>query len=435
MNDENVGGSTQEHSDLVGGSTASRRLNCPASYALEQKVPEDKGSIYAQEGTALHEIMAKLLLDPELDPYDILPFRYTHAKEGWTFNVTEEIWEAKGQAALDMFLDFMDDVETETGGEFDYIVEKKCAMPGIPGAFGTSDVIWKCGDVSGVWDWKFGHGPVKAEDNEQLMFYARAAMNDFPEMFPADMGVCREVRLSISQPPVNDEAPDTWATNTEELEEFRLDLVDAVKEIEKLGEEAHMAKGKWCNFARCKAVCPLHVDPAVALARKLAEIKDREADTGKKMSNEPEFVDILPDLLDMAETAEAWAREIFARAHAVATDDEKAHEIMRKRGWGLKPKRAGNLTFVEDDELKIRKRASSHGIPVDECAPRKLVTATQMKKLFEKHGKEMPTSWAHNPPSSGSTLARVYADSEKFESNTAKVSQLSEKLAHLTKGK
>lgn len=41
-----------QHSDLVGGSTAARRIGCPRSFALEQLVPKDnRGSIYAQEST------------------------------------------------------------------------------------------------------------------------------------------------------------------------------------------------------------------------------------------------------------------------------------------------------------------------------------------------------------------------------------------------
>lgn len=439
MNEQNIGGSTAEHSDLVGGSTASRRINCPASYALEKKVPEDKSSSYAQEGSALHEIMAKLLADPDLDPYDLLPFEYTHPKEGWTYTVNEETWEQHGQVALDTFLDFMDSVEQETGGEFEYIIEKRCEMPGVPGAFGTSDVIWKCGDVSGVLDWKFGYGQVSAEENEQLQFYARAAMHSHPEMFPSinlrqteelvSISDPREVWLTIIQPQRSKE-DDTWITDTFELEDFRADLLKALVEIETQGEEARIAKGKWCDFARCKAVCPLHINPAVALGRKMAEIKDRE-ERDEKPTNEPDFVDTLPSLLEMAETVESWAREVFARAQAIASEDAEAHAFLRENGWGLKPKRAGNLTFLVEDD-KIIKRASSHGIKIDDCAPRKLVSATQMKKLFEKIGKEMPENWAHNPPSSGSTFARVYEDSEKYESNTEKVAQLASKLAHLT---
>ena len=54
----------EEHSDIVGGSTAARRIGCPRSYALEQLVPkDDRGSEYAREGTALHELMAMALRD------------------------------------------------------------------------------------------------------------------------------------------------------------------------------------------------------------------------------------------------------------------------------------------------------------------------------------------------------------------------------------
>jgi hypothetical protein len=41
------------HSTIVGGSTASRVINCPGSVALVAKMPPRPSSSYADEGTLL----------------------------------------------------------------------------------------------------------------------------------------------------------------------------------------------------------------------------------------------------------------------------------------------------------------------------------------------------------------------------------------------
>ena len=97
-------------------------------------------------------------------------------------------------------------------------------MPGIDGAFGTSDITIRTPVRSAVWDWKFGAGkPVYAsyrrefipgpgeraptEDpgspdfqvfgNDQLTFYGRACMHTHPDYFedrpdwPVDLVICQ----------------------------------------------------------------------------------------------------------------------------------------------------------------------------------------------------------------------------------------------------
>ena len=83
----------EEHSDIVGGSTAARRIGCPASYRLEQLVPKDeRGSDYAHEGTALHELMAMALRDG-VEPTDMLPYTFTAADASWSHTVTQDLWD------------------------------------------------------------------------------------------------------------------------------------------------------------------------------------------------------------------------------------------------------------------------------------------------------------------------------------------------------
>lgn len=425
-----------EHSDLVGGSTAGRRIACPASYSLEKQVPKDeKGSPAAREGTTLHEIMTVLLQDGSIDPYDILPFEFTH-KDGWTHTIDEDKWEQLGQPALDAFLDYMDEIEAAAGVEnFRYLVEKQCEMPGIPGAYGTADIIWRCGHMAGVWDWKFGFWGVPALDNPQLQFYARAAMASHPEMFE---GVTC-VELAIMQPQ-RDDRPDVWSTDLEQLELFRVKLLAAIEEAKAGLPGARIADGPHCKYARCAAVCPLKLNPTLALAEKLGLRKKDEAEviaTGEPplraheaLDNAPTFLEMLPDMLELAEIAEAYASEIFARAHALAGESTAYRDALREAGWVLKDKKPGARQWSKPSE-EIIKLAKNRGLNMDVVAPRKLVTPKKVEEALKEKGKQLPDDWAKVPPSSGTTLVRQTGRVKEHQ-NGADVAQLvGERLAHL----
>ena len=63
------------HSSLVGGSSADRRINCPGSYQLEQKLPattKNESSSYADEGTALHAAMQHILVNNIVDIDEVI---------------------------------------------------------------------------------------------------------------------------------------------------------------------------------------------------------------------------------------------------------------------------------------------------------------------------------------------------------------------------
>jgi hypothetical protein len=64
-----------QHSNIVGGSTAKRVINCPGSVALVQKMPPKPSSKYADEGTLLHNVMAELIMGDEA-PEHYLGTRY-----------------------------------------------------------------------------------------------------------------------------------------------------------------------------------------------------------------------------------------------------------------------------------------------------------------------------------------------------------------------
>lgn len=423
-----------QHSNLVGGSTAARRIACRASYALELQVPEVPGGAAAREGTALHEMMTKLLLDAEIEPYDLLPFEFTH-KEGWSYTITDQIWEDLGQPALDAFMDYMEKIEAQTGATFEYMVEQKCEFPGIPGAFGTSDVVWKCGTVSGVWDWKFGYGAVSADENKQLLFYAAGARATYPHMF-AD---AREIELVIMQPQRSHE-PDVWIIYEDRLDEFVLELQTAVREVQLVAAGSlppEHVKGDHCKFARCKSICPLHVNPTLALAKKLGVRLDDEEqakEDGEPLGaheafeGEETFVDMLPAMLELAEVAREYANHVFEHAQALAINDPVALAKLQENGWGLKAKRDGNEAWVVSAD-KVKSGLSRRGLKIDEYAPRKLVTPTQAKKLIAKAGlKEVPEDWSQRPKSDGATLTRLKDGMPEYKTRADRALALAKRL-------
>jgi hypothetical protein len=110
-----------------------------------------------------------------------------------------------------------DDIETALRPAFDFIdmlldmpgvefyLEHRVTFPTIAGAFGTIDLIVRCGSTIYVIDLKFGSGvlvraiyPVGDADvlNAQLLFYAAAARHSLPAFFA---GV-ENIILTIVQP-------------------------------------------------------------------------------------------------------------------------------------------------------------------------------------------------------------------------------------------
>lgn len=437
----------EEHSDIVGGSTAARRIGCPRSYALEKLVPPDPGNAYAREGTALHEMIA-IILDKDKTPDELLPF--TFKREGseiegdWEFTVDADLWYDIGQPALDAFDAFMEDIEKETGGTFEYVIETRCAMPGIDGAFGTSDVIWTCGELSGVWDWKFGRNPVNAENNKQLMFYARAAASTMPHLFGPIDGVDgndnasafeqidpkREVILSIMQPKVSDE-PSEYIVTVEELEQFRKTLLAAVKTAEEKGVDAPVNKGKWCDYATCKAVCPLWAGQSAAFGEKLARLAEHRQDVAEdpslKDAYDADFAAMLPELLDLADTAEGWIAEVRKAAFNALDNGEEID------GWRIGVSSTNRRVWAVDED-EIKKFFKNRRYTLDDYMPRQLITMPAAEKLLKRDGRVVPEEMVDKKVSTKNALVRADSSLPAPELSSERAKALGDKLAALNGG-
>lgn len=388
----------EEHSSEVGGSTAARRIGCPDSRVLEKKMPNLPGSVYAREGTALHEMMAIILKD-DLDEKQIekmLPFTFEgkdmdgdKVLEEWSHTIDEETWEDVGAPALAMFDNFVDGIMRDyDSDDFRMLIEVRGAFPGIPGAFGTSDVLWRCGAAAGCWDWKFGRNPVDALDNKQLKFYMNTAIYEHPDMFE---GV-EDFILCISQPLVNKEEPSEDVITMQDLIDFREELQTAMT-------SSGIAEGPWCKYARCAAICPLKTGKAARLGELIGTMKNLENTPSHELTEDFDLATYLAEALELKDAAEEWAKAVTASAQALIDGGGTVP------GWKTVDKRSSGKDWTKEDN-KVRGALSRRGLKIDQYAPRKTISPPQAIKLLAKDGKDLPDNLYAARPSSGTTLTR-----------------------------
>ena len=448
------------HSSVVGGSTAERRIACPGSYQLEQKLPpsaKNNSSEYADEGTALHEAMSYILQNDVTDLDQVLGMTFgadpDRNPDGYV--MTDDLVEHALAPCVDFFDALVDESEAEGG--LDFLVEQQVQMPGIPGAFGTADIIARTTKRTMIVDWKFGVGvPVKAsyvdgEDmerpNYQLAYYARAALFSLPHM--GEESPDWPVDLYIVQPrgrDINPEQPYThYQTTVKELEEYRRVLVAAVAEamgdnprVRKSGKEGH------CRFCPAKTICPAHLGPAIDATKLAGKLE------AKRKGSVLDGIDInwsvmYGELLDFAQIMEALAKEINAQAHAFADEGNVICDEEGNETWHLVQKRP---TEKYVDEAGAVAMAKKNGVPHDQCfvletkSPAQLRSALadalppakfgKTKKAREEKAKEMIGEFTSNI-SSGTTLAAAGDDRRKYIPTAGRVAELSSKLAALTK--
>lgn len=473
-----------EHSDIVGGSTASRVLHCPASVRILQRMQEQldteadqlihvaqeampngptldaaianaeklRGSLnqsskYADEGTGLHKVM-EIIVDNDLPIEDLL----THAGVDEVFEEYELGMDRYYDAVVPahtMFNKFLDEVLAEDGDEFLLRVESRVEFPGIDNAFGTCDILIRTTKRTIVWDWKFGSGvPVAASykveeqefGNDQLMYYGRAALNTAPEYFGD--GDAWPVELVICQPRVSDEIS-RFTTTVADLREFELDLQEAVKEALEAPEPTQKRDDKWCRFAACKTNCKLHATSGVALAElgaKLGKLRSSAAPAPQAVPAVVEeyeadvlsYTEALATMLELREIVEPYLAEAEKQAHAFM---EAGGNVP---GFKLVPKRAGWDSW--EDEQKADSYLGRQGLSVDERRVVKTITPAKARDLLKAKGQDMKDGtkerkqldkYVKKGVSSGTTLVRDSDSRPAVEPTAATVARIADKLKQI----
>ena len=416
-----------QHSDTVGGSTASRVIGCPKSVSEIKALPpsEPRTTPHAERGTALHDAIAHILLnDTDVDAVAGMGFN-DHTMEGELLDALTD--------ALDAFDGLLDELADE--GEFQFDVETQVQVPGIPNAWGTSDIIGRNDKRTIIVDWKFGNTPVSAKGepigevegeniyggNPQLMFYARGAKHTKPEMFEDDPDW--PVRLVIIQPALTP-GVSQFNTTVRELEAFRMKLAAAVAEA--LGDDPRRATGPWCRWAECKATCPLHVSNAGALAQRLQEVKADEELPEDQMMTEDDLAERYALLLALTDELEPVFKDIRNMAHQFAEDQLQygPDDRVAIPGHVLADKFSNKRW---KDEKKADAALQRLGLSVKERRVISLITPTQAIDKLKKKGVELDDKH-YERAKTGTALKREGPGIELAGSTTEKIGQLAGKL-------
>lgn len=274
------------HSSIVGGSTAKRLINCPASRKLVAELPEKPSSKYAEEGSRLHDAMHMIL---------------SHGYKVEDYPDNEKVVLA---------LDSLNQIDPNS--ELEFVTEVNVHFDSfLAGVYGSCDLAGRIRNRAIILDWKFGDGViVDAEENEQLMFYAAAGMRT-PELRWVFENV-DEIELVIVQPPY----VKRWLTTPGRIKAFERTLFDAVQTS--FRPDAPFAAGDHCRWCAAKPVCPLltgQLERAVATKIKAIDVE--------KMTN----------ALAFAILAEEWAKSVRELAQQMLENNAAIP------GWKLVPKR------------------------------------------------------------------------------------------------
>lgn len=349
------------HSNIVGGSTAKRVINCPASVALCAKMPPKPSSEHADRGTLLHNVIAELL-EFDKKPEQCLGAKYKDQV------LTEDLLDEKiipALAALD---------EIDPDKQMEYMVETRVGFGDfLPGVFGSTDLLGRLGKRAIVLDWKFGDGvSVDATENPQLLFYAAAAMRT-----PAAQWVfegAAEIECIIVQPPVIRR----WVTDAERVKEFEQELLYAVRLS--ATPEPPMQTGDHCRWCAAKPTCPaMNGQVERALKTQLASLP----------------VEQIAMQLQQADAIEDYLRDLRALAFQML---EKGIPVP---GYKLVAKQSRRQWVNED---KLAAWAAEKGLKPDDIIDAKFKSPAQLEKVLKKAKIEFPADMVVSV-SSGDTLA------------------------------
>lgn len=348
-----------QHSNVVGGSTAKRVINCPASVKLVQQMPPKPSSEHADRGTLLHNVIAELL-EFDKPPEQCIGAQYKDQI------LTQELLDEKIIPALEALNEIDPDKQME------YMVETRVAFGDFtPGVFGSTDLLGRKDKRAIVLDWKFGDGVlVDAVENPQLLFYAAAAMRT-----PAAKWVFEgvdEIECIIVQPP----SVRRWVTTPERVKQFEQELLRAVREAS--WPNAPMQTGDHCRWCAAKPICP-QMTGEVERALKV------------QMTNLP--VEQLALQLAQADRLEDYVRDLRALAYQML---ESGHPVP---GYKLVAKQA-RRQWVDEEKAKAFLLKSL----VEPYKELEVISPAQAEKALKKIKIDLPSELVVSV-SSGSTLA------------------------------
>lgn len=344
------------HHATLGPSGASRWLKCPASIKMSQRVPKQESSVFAQEGTMAHELG------------EIRAGRYFGL-------ISEEEFMKKYAAWKKEFQEHYGD-DAPRAAEMNHhidgyiqLIEKRAALhrgssialeqrleTGVPGSWGTSDVVIVSPEHVEIIDLKYGSGvSVDAAWNPQLMLYGVGALDAYGDL----LGDTEVVYTTVYQPRIGNTS--TFEISPTDLRAWRDWHVIPLAE-EALSDNARFGPDptacRWC--------------PAAGICKPRME-KNLAADFGDEEDYSVISPERLADILEKAPEWKAWltAVENSALDRAYSQGEEiPRHKVVL----------SGGRRVIEDSTAAIQ-TLIDHGFPAEKVATFKVKGLGDLEKL------------------------------------------------------
>lgn len=342
-----------EHA-LLSASSAHRWLKCSPSVRLEEEV-EDNTSIYAKEGTFMHEL-AELHLKLFLD--DITKSEFNKRLKAMKQNdfYTDEIEKAV-EIYVDAVIEKINEARAISPDPLILIEERLDYSPWVKEGFGTGDVLIIADGIIEVIDLKGGKGvAVSAIGNPQMRLYALGAINGFGMLYDT-----QKVRMTIIQPRLDNISSDEM--EVEELIHWGEKIVKP-KADEAWKGEGEFKVGEHCRFCKVKAICRARADENIKLACMDFKLPALLADE-----------EIL-EVLNQIDELKKWASDVEAYAFNQAVNEGKEWP-----GFKLVEGRSSRRYSNED---KVAKALLAAGFEEENIYSKSLLSLTKLEKKLGK---------------------------------------------------
>jgi hypothetical protein len=305
---------------------------------------DDTGSEYAAEGTRAHELASAFLLGQPMPP----PME---SEEDWhqLMVYTDYVKGITGTRYIEQRVV----LEAEAGGQVD------------PITYGTSDCLVFDDMSRTLWvvDLKWGRGvKVDAENNEQLMIYALAAIDSFALIHDVE-----HVKLVIVQPRIGHVSE--WGCYVGWLEDYRDKVLRTAEQVA-LGNFTFEPGEKQCRWCPGKAQCEaLAADVHAKVSAEFGNLNEMEENL-KTWEPNP---NILGQYLDEIPLIRMWCDAV----ENLAMDALRAGKQVS--GYKLVEGRMGNRQWSDAEE--VEKTLKSMRLKVEEMYDLKLISPTTAGKL------------------------------------------------------
>lgn len=257
---------------ILSPSGASRWLACTPSARFEQEF-DDKGSIFAQEGTLAHSL-GELIIRHAVGEVSTIKFKaeLKKLKESEFYNESMHNY-CDDYAAF--VIEKFTEAQKRTPDAKIFIETRLNLGNYVPEGFGTADIIIVADHTMHTIDLKYGKGvPVSAVENKQQMLYALGALDMFDFLYGID-----HVEMTIYQPRL--ENFDSYELTVEDLRLWAESELKP-KALQAFNGEGEHTPGPHCGFCKGKAVCKALADSMLELAKH--DFKDAKQLTDDEIS-------------------------------------------------------------------------------------------------------------------------------------------------------